>query len=86
MNKNLSEMTNSEIWDGWCGSASPSSDEGTFTDLDDAIAYVRDRVRDWGNEPAEMENDEVTRYISDLTENEIIHIAKAILAYSQANR
>ena len=77
-NKELLEMTNMEIWDGWCGSASPHSPEGQFVDFDDALAYVRDRQRDWAAEPAD--ND---RTIGDLTDAEIEFIAHAILNYSK---
>ena len=81
MRKTLDDMTPSEIWDGWCGSASPKSDEGHFDDLADAIAYVRDRMSDWHNEP--LDDD---RVIGDMTEKEIESVAQKILFYSQSNR
>lgn len=80
--KTLCEMTNEEIWDGWCGSAMPTSDEGHFTSLDDAIDYVRDRVADWGNEPLDDEG----RVIADMTEEEIRTVARSIYAYCLANQ
>ena len=85
MERTLQEMSQSEIWDGWCGSASPSSDEGHFDSLEDAISYVRDRISDWGNEPLEVEDGKPTRYISDMTEDEIQLVAEAIIAYFEDN-
>ena len=85
MNKAITEMNAEEIWEGWCGNAAPDSEEGTFLDMDDAVDYVRDRISDWGNLALETDpsGDEITRYISDMTENEINYVARMILHYSK---
>ena len=85
MNKAITEMNAEEIWEGWCGNAAPGSDEGTFLDMDDAVDYVRDRISDWGNLALETDSsgEEITRYISDMTENEINYVARMILHYSK---
>ena len=83
MNREITQMNAEEIWEGWCGNAAPGSDEGTFLDMDDAVAYVRDRISDWGNEALETLGDEITRYISDMTEDEINYVARMILHYSK---
>ena len=83
--KEITEMNTEEIWEGWCGNAAPGSDEGTFLDIGDAVAYVRDRISDWRNEALETDSsgDEITRYISDMTEKEINYAARMILQYSK---
>ena len=88
MNKAITEMNAEEIWEGWCGNAAPDSEEGTFLDMDDAVDYVRDRIRDWGNLALETDpsGDEITRYISDMTETEINYVARMILYYSKKER
>ena len=83
MTREITQMNAEEIWEGWCGNAAPDSDEGTFLDMDDAVAYVRDRMHDWGNEALETLGDEITRYISDMTETEINYAARMILQYSK---
>jgi len=35
------------IWEGWCGSVSPTSPEGDFQSYDEVLDYVRDRYREW---------------------------------------
>ena len=86
--KEITQMNAEEIWEGWCGNAAPGSDEGTFLDMDDAVDYVRDRISDWGNEALETDpsGDEITRYISDMTETEINYVARMILHYSKKER
>ena len=86
MAKRLMECTPSEIWDSWCGSATTDSEEGQFDSLADAVAYVRDRVRDWAGEILESDEDEDgehIRYIGDMTDEEILHVAGSIIVYSR---
>ena len=83
MTREITEMNAEEIWEGWCGNAAPGSNEGTFLDMADAVDYVRDRISDWRNEPLETDGDEITRYISDMTEKEINYVARMILHYSK---
>jgi len=83
MTREITEMNAEEIWEGWCGNAAPGSNEGTFLDMADAVDYVRDRISDWRNEPLETDGDEITRYISDMTETEINYVARMILHYSK---
>ena len=82
-NREITQMNAEEIWEGWCGNAAPGSDEGTFLDMADAVDYVRNRIGDWRNEPLETDGDEITRYISDMTETEINYVARMILQYSK---
>ena len=81
----MTTMTNSEIWDGWCGSASPLSDEGSFATIVEALDYVHDRQADWASEEYETVEDddgnETVRHISDMTEDETQEVARAILQY-----
>ena len=86
--KELTQMNAEEIWEGWLGNTTPGSSEGTFLDMDDAIDYVKDRISDWGNEALETDpsGDEITRYISDMTETEINYVARMILHYSKKER
>lgn len=81
MKKTLMECTPSEIWDSWCGSATTDSEEGHFTSLADAVAYVRDRVEDWAGEILESDGDHI-RYVGDMTDEEILHVAGMIIVYS----
>jgi hypothetical protein len=84
------EMTNSEIWDGWCGNASPKSDEGHFDSIEDVRAYVADRMQDWGNESLTPDIDddgnETERTVSDMTEDEIEAVVNGIWGYFQDNQ
>ncbi len=73
-----SKMNSSEIWEGWCGSASTLSDEGQFVSIEEVSEYICDRMRDWGNE--KLDDD---RTISEMTPDEIDAVVNAIWAYSQ---
>ena len=87
MNKNISEQTPSEIWEGWCGNASPTSDEGHFENIDEVETYVADRMRDWANESLspsiDDDGNETERFVSDMTEDEITDVVNGIWTYYQ---
>jgi len=90
MERKITEMTNSEIWEGWCGNASPTSDEGHFEDIDDVRSYVADRMRDWANETISPDIDddgnETERTVSDMTNDEIEAVVNGIWSYFQDNQ
>jgi hypothetical protein len=78
-------MTNEEIWDGWCGNASPTSEDGHFESIDDVRGYVAARISDWADEPLTSDYDddgnEIKRYISDMTTEEIETVVNGIWNY-----
>jgi hypothetical protein len=80
--KNVYEhMSDSEIWDGWCGNASPKSDEGHFASIDEVRDYIADRMRDWANES--LDDD---RVISEMTSEEIESVVNGVWDYFQDNK
>jgi hypothetical protein len=83
-------MTDSEIWEGWCGNTHPKSAEGHFESIDDVRSYVDDRMSDWANEVLGTETDddgnETERFISDMTPDEIEAVVGSIWNYFQNNQ